>query len=234
MKIKIWLASAALVAVDHAADVSEVASTRSVDSFPGFSSAGLLNLVAAHSMLSVHLPDGTPRQCELLVLFDPSSGKYLWEHDVVLREDEGYAKNFASMLSTFNSALYADKDGITWFFFSGLNLTVGRSSGEAQNLDAAYDQALHELQTHWLEHLERKGEFRKMSEVWKLMPWDFSRGPADQRSIGAPAVENVTRSGTGWVLTIRGRWRGKLMLDQGFEATSVEHIPDQAWPARPK
>ena len=126
MKIKIWLASAALVAVAHAADVSEVASTRSVDTFPAFSSAGRVNLVAAHSMLSVHLPDGTPRQDELVVLFDPASGKYLWEHDIVLREDEGHATYFRDRLSTFNSALYADKDGIVWFFFSGLNLTVGR------------------------------------------------------------------------------------------------------------
>src|SRR5580692_9622288 len=156
MKIKIWFASLALVGAAHAADVSEVASTRSVDTFPAFSSVGRVNLVAAHSMLSVHLPDGTPRQDELLVLFDPSSEKYLWEHDIVLREDEGRATYFRDRLSTFNSALYADRDGISWFFFSGLNLTVGRSSGEARDLEVAHDQALHELQAHWLDHLERK------------------------------------------------------------------------------
>jgi hypothetical protein len=234
MKIEIFLASVALVAVAHAGDVSEVASTRSVDTFPAFSSAGLVNLVAAHSMLSVHLPDGTPRQDELLVLFDPASGKYLWEHDIVLREDEGHATYFRARLSTFNSALYADKDGIAWFFFASMNLTVGRSSGEARNLDAAYDQALHELQAHWLDHIERKGEFRKTSEVWKLVPQDFFFGPADVRPIPAPAVEDVKRSDTGWVLTIRGRWRAKLILDQGFEAKSVERISDQAGAARPK
>ena len=228
MKNGILLASFALMAA-HAADVSEIAFTRSEGSFPAHtSSGGTAHLRSMHSMLAVHSLDGTPYQDELVVLFDPASGKYLWDHDIVMREDEGSAKNFASRITTFNSALYADKDGIAWFAFAGWNLMVRHSSGEARSLEDAYDQALHGLQAHWLDHLERKGEFVKRSEVWKLVPEDFARGPVPDIKwpLPAPAIENVTRSGSEWVLNIRGRWLAKLMVDKNFEATSFERIPD--------
>ena len=77
MKIIILLAAVALVAVAHAADVSDVAFTRSEGSVAAHtSSGGTAHLRSMHSMLAVHLPDERPHQAELLVLFDPASGKY--------------------------------------------------------------------------------------------------------------------------------------------------------------
>ena len=231
MKNGILLASVAMAAAAHAADVSEIAFTRSEGSFLAHTSSGATtHLRSMHSMLAVPSPVGTPQQAELLVLYDPASGKYLWDHVVVMQQDEGSTKHFSDRLTTFNSALYANKDGIVWFFFSGWNLMVRHSSGVAPSLDAAYHQALHELQAHWLYYVERKGEVVKKSEVWKLVPWDFARGPVPDIKwpLPAPAIEKVTRSGSEWVLNICGRWLAKLIVDQNFEAKSSERIPDPA------
>ena len=71
MKLLMLSLMTILATAVYAADVSEIAFSRSDDSFPAYSGSGrgTVHLRSRHSMLAVHLPDGTPRKSELVVLF---------------------------------------------------------------------------------------------------------------------------------------------------------------------
>ena len=122
------------------------------------------------------------------------------------------------------SALYADDDGIKWFAFMGMNLTVRRSSGHAESLDRAYDEVLHDLQTHWPDHRERKGQFIRTVQLWKLLDETLYRDP--EMKLYYPVFDSVARSGKEWTIKIHARWPADLILDENFDVVSAKRIPD--------
>jgi hypothetical protein len=225
MKLTLVLALTILPAAVRAADVSEVAFTRTDDSFRANSAGGEVRIQSRHSMLAVHLPDGTPRKCELVVLFDPASGQYLWNHTIAVEQQDTFPLEFASLLSgsSGNSALYVSADRITWFTFAAMELEVRQSSGQAQTLDAAYDAALASLRERWLDYFNSKIQATHTVAVWKLVDRAFFDDP-EKPSPVYPAIETVTRSGSEWLLTIRARWKAQLTLDESFNPQGIKRI----------
>ncbi len=215
----LWVAGAA-----RAADVGEIAFSRSDDSLPAYSSSGeTVHLQGRHSRLTVPLADGTSRDAELLVLFDPHTGYYLWDHVVASPGKMDPREHvFQDWLKT--SVLYADNDGIKWFALGGMDLLVRRSSGRAESLDRAYDEVFHDLQAHWPERRQRRGQFLKTVEVWKLLDSTYYRDPENNPL--QPVIDGVARSGKGWTLKIQARWAAELILDEDFNAVSAKRIPD--------
>ncbi len=222
MNMRVMSAAVLLAVGAYAADVSEIAFSRRDDSWRAYSSSGAtVHLQARYSKLTVPWPDGTSRDAELLVLFDPHTGYYLWDHLVSL-PSKVYPDAFQGWLST--SALYADDDGIEWYALGGMQLEVRRSSGHAESLDRAYDDVYHDLQAHWPERRQRKGQFIKTVEVWKLLGDDFDRDPANVFT--QPVIDDVARSGKQWILKIHARWPAELILDEDFNAVNAKRIPD--------
>jgi len=225
MKLTLVLALTILPSAVRAADVSEVAFTRTDDSFRAYSAGGEVRVQSRHSMLAVHLPDGTPRKCELVVLFDPASGQYLWNDTIAAEQQEAFPVEFASLLSgsSGNSALYVSADRITWFTFVAMELQVRQSSAQAQTLDAAYDAALASLRDHWVDYFNSKTLAIHTVQVWKLVDRAFFDDP-DKPFPVYPAIEAVTHSGGQWLLTIRARWKAELALDELFKPKDIKRI----------
>jgi hypothetical protein len=213
----------------HAADVSEVAFTRRDNSFPAQSSGGTVHLESSHSMVSAHLSDGAQKKIELMVLFDPATGYYLWDYvEVVGPADNAFPETFTKWPSEPYSALYASKDGITWFRWNAMILTVRRSTGQARNLIAAYDEVLASLRANWLDHYSL---FTRTVEVWKLADMSFSTDSKTLWPIAFAEIKEVTRSGGDWVLTVSGQWKAELTLDENFkpkEPHSFKRLPGAA------
>ncbi len=198
MRMKAWSAGLLMLLAGgaYAADVSEIAFSRSDDSLPAYSSSGETHLQDRYARLTVPLPDGTSRDAELLVLFEPHTGYYLWDHVVASPGKMDPREHvFQDWLKT--SVLYADNDGIKWFALGGMDLLVRRSSGRAESLDRAYDEAFHDLQAHWPERRQRRGQFLKTVEVWKLLDSTFYRDPAN--TLFYPVIDDVARLGKDFV-----------------------------------
>jgi hypothetical protein len=211
--------------------VSPVAFTESKGSVRGFSAGGDVTLSTDQFRVDVQYPDGKTERSDVFVVYDPATGRYLWELSPVQPGGEPW------LTSAFQSGkwvVYAGGDEMVDFYMPG-QLSVQEWTRRETSLDAASAAAVRDIEqrVRALKSGRLEGTFvevplgQAMGKAFACAGFgepDFS----PTCSFHAEKISSVTREGDNWRLVIENRWAQEVILDSKFALVSTRRIETPA------
>ena len=198
----------------RAADISEVRATRVIGQVPAYSQYGrAFSLQAAEAFVQVPLADGSPAKGDLIVLFDPVTKHFLWRESTRGPKGPFDLVFIGGIPGSPWHGLYSSADSITWWQVPAMYAEIQTSTETAYDLGEAFDQALSELKAGWLQHYS-KAEYPN----WKKVDFtdkqlrSFLDSPAAPAAGLVPSIEDITRVDNGYRISLRGVWRGEIVI----------------------
>jgi hypothetical protein len=230
-----------LVSIPMLAQVSPVAFSDSRDIVPAFSPSGSISLPAALLKVDIDYPRGKKERRELTVVYEPTSGYYLWNisnRNPNRPEDVGVR---LKMMKEQETVQFVDPTGLIQFAF-GDGLVVKKWQGRAGSIDAAVSAAANDIR-QGLTTFEGIGFHRdykfipvfgpligfdaKLPPGYKPIPREFyceafnAFCPSDNNRIAS-----ISKQGTNWRLVLRNRFDVEVILDQNFDLVSAQRLTE--------
>jgi hypothetical protein len=210
--------------------VSKVAFSASRSSVRAFSQSGESMLPTVRVQLEIQTPDRKIERGNLLVVYDPDSGHYLWRNSVAA--SPGDTTSLYTELESGRAAVYAGSAGLALFYMPG-NLYVQQHTQHADNLDAAEHESILEIERRALEN-NLYGSDMKEVTLYSAISRDFAcapfeRGREDRTAVmcgfTVKSIVSVSRDSDNWRLVIRNRWDQEIILNSKFELVSTRRLP---------
>jgi hypothetical protein len=228
-----------LMGIPLLAQVSPVASSDSRDAIPAFASSGTVSLPAARLKVDIDYPHGKKDRRELTVVYDPTTGYYLWNvtNSNPNRPDDVGVR--LTIMKAQGTVEFVDATGLVQFDF-GDGLFVKTWRGRAASLDAAVSAATNEIRQD-LATFEGVGFHRdyKFVPIFGPMRGFDAKIPPGYRPIPrefrceafnafCPSDNNrivsVSKQGNNWRLVLRNRFDVEVILDQNFDLVSAQQL----------
>ena len=178
-------------------------------------------LVAREMLVDITYTDGRPRKGALLVLFDSSSGNYMWEFGLV-----GQNENASTMTIGYGTSglVHAASGRLTHFAFRPPFLMVHESATKANGIEDAEAKAFVEATDRLPAKLARKMDDRVIINLMKVLAREFFLACAQCVGPGPTRIVNITRNGSTWELVLQGQWQERIILNQKYEITGHNRI----------
>jgi hypothetical protein len=179
-------------------------------------------------------PSGKPSRGNLLVVFDPSTGHFLWVCDIywanpeLLREPGRLPPHELRLTKSmqFNTkALYVYEDHIVAFTMDGgpLGIYVRESAETAKDLDAAENEALRRVNRELAAfENDRMHGWRKV-ELSKHFGHDFLSPKDPGLIVGLPRLFDVAHNDN-WEIVLEGNWKARVTMNAKYEVVKVERV----------
>jgi hypothetical protein len=213
--------------------VSPVGFSRSTHAIHAFSPSGDVTLQASRQKLDVQYPHGRKERGDMLVVYDPQNGRYLW------RYQPGEARfPDASFLHAFEAgdeAVYATPSAL-WDFRMNAELNIKEETERAGGLDDAERLSIEEIK-RGLPTCEGMGFHADATRValYKLLysatGMDFACAPVAPPMLSdsgcgwqVKSIVSVGREGENWRLVLRNRWDQEVILDSKFGLVSTKRL----------
>ena len=181
---------------------------------------GEVQLAAREIQVDVLVPGKKiSRGGALLVVFDPSSGYFLGRFGWI----PGYS-NRLDLLAGFmlSSTIYLDSDRIVSFTEGDGAVYIRESSKRAASLDDAEHKALQDATGHLADYAAYATSGSVVSLGYYLGRRFFS-GPTDVRRVPVK-LTNIERHGDEWQITVVGRWKARITLNDKYEVINTGQI----------
>ena len=200
--------------------LAPIASTRHDHGLTAKTDLGDVAIIAREMLTDVSYTDGRPRRGALLILFDPSSGRYIWEFGPVPVTDK--TANHTSGYGTIALAHVAN-DRLVHFAFGYPNLVAHESLTKANGIDDAELKALAEATGRLPAKLTGQADDRVMTNLGKLLPHGFFT-PGSSQIPGPVRIVDITHHGNTWELILQGQWQEKITLDDQYRVTATSRL----------
>ena len=201
---------------------------------PAQGPVGSAVLPARELLIEGAYPDGTPLRGNLFIVFDPSSGYYIWtchsygapaEHRRTpgrLPEHRLFILNQRNRFPG-EAAVYVDRNQMVAFEAVVHSMLIQESTRTASHMDDAEAKALQSAmaQLGILQHDTTFGS-KRISLLEKLGNAFFT--PKDSPLPGGFLVKSVSRKELKWEVEIEGQWRERLTLDDSGQVMSHYRI----------
>jgi hypothetical protein len=221
--LKIVLVASALVlpAIAAGNNLTPIQGTKHDHDLVVKSDTGDSTITAREMLVDVTYTDGRPRKGALVVHFDSSSGRYLWEFGLVSMTDT------ASTVTTFygtTAYIYKASDRLIIFGWYRTPLVIHESTTKANNIDEAEAKSLSEAIIRLPAKLLHSTDDRVVIDTAKLLPHEFimacelCSGPAKMKLL------DVAHKGNTWEITIQGQWKEKITLDEKYAVTATARV----------
>ena len=197
--------------------LSPIASTRYEHALPAKSDLGDIS-ISAREMLLDTAYGGKPRKGALLILFDPSSGRYLWEFGPVGQNEK--ASTHTVDYGTIALAHVAS-DRLVIFAFARPFLLVHESLGKASGIDDAETRVLAELSGQLPAKFTGRHDDRVLINLGKLVGHEFLMACAMCQGPGPSKILDIIHKGNTWEITLKGQWQEKIILDNKYQVTGA-------------
>jgi hypothetical protein len=208
--------------------VSKVAFSESRDVVRAFSPYGETTLPVIRVQLEIHRTERNERG-ELLVVYDPHSGHYLWRY--VRANHAGDTTSWLTEFKSGRAAVYT-APGSIYLIHMPANLGMQGFEGTAPTLDAAESASIAEIQRSLPEFpnngytigMRAVAVARTIGKEFACSPeWSETSGDC---GFGIKSFVSVTQEGDNWRLVLRNRWDQEVILDSKFNLISTRRLPD--------
>lgn len=180
-------------------------------------------LEASDLLVDFKYPNGKEGRGDLLVLFDKSSGHFVWHYGSPYMDMTRPKRRLAELFA-HDSIAYVESDRIViWKVMEGGGLRIDESSRRAENLYDAEAKALREV-TGQLENIERGRGAKEYKELFLQLTHDFL-SPKNSATWGPLKLLGVSRQDGRWQVIIEGQWKVKAILNDKYELIDTERIP---------
>ena len=203
--------------------VSKVAFTESKSMVRAFSAYGETTIPAIRAQLDIHRPDGKIKRGNLVVIYDPETGHYLWFNSIA--HYPGDTSSFYPDLESGAATVYAGLASLVNFNMHSA-LFVQEHREHADNLDAAELDSINEIERRNRED-NLYGSDMKEVPLYQAIGREFACAPLDLSamcSFMAKGIVSVSRQGENWRLIIRNRWDQEVILDSKFDLVSTQRL----------
>jgi len=232
--VKTFLALQLLWAVCslRAADFSEVRGTRKIGQVPAFSQYGRVQLPAAEALISVPKTAAAPANTDLMVMFDPATGHFLWFTNNPSPKYPPSLNLIDGVIGTAWDALYSSKDCMTFWHANSEPAVVFTSTSSAFDLNEAFDRSLLELKAGWDRYYSRGAEPPNLQKV-ALLPldelerrrflYDDTKLVGSAVDIAIPAIDSITQTEDGYRIRLRARWVAEVVVGNDLKVREPFH-----------
>jgi hypothetical protein len=215
--------------------VSKVAFTESKSSVRAFTPYGETTLPVVRVQLEIHTSAGKTERGNLVVVYDPDSGHYLWHNTIA--NHPGDTSSFYADLESGAEGVFAGSPGLVSVYMPGPDLFIHEHNEHAENLDAAERASIGDIERQALVN-NLYGSDMKDVPVYKAMGREFAcsseRGQEDPRCMfEAKSIVSVSREGENWRIVVHNRWDQEIILDSKFNLVSTKRLPTAITPTSP-
>jgi hypothetical protein len=210
--------------------VSKVAFTETRSAVRAFTPYGETTLPAVRVQLEIHTSAGKTEHGNLLVVYDPENGHYLWRNDIL-----NYPGDTTSAFAEPDpgpQTIYAGSDELMTFAMLG-DLSITEHPERAANLDDAERASIGDIERLALAN----NLYRFVAKAVPLYPAvgrefacvPFERALEDPTAVTcrftAKSIVSVSHEGENWRLVVRNRWDQEIILDSKFNLVSTQRLP---------
>jgi hypothetical protein len=215
------LLSSSLSVALAANKLTPIAGTRYDHAVSAKTDLGDIVIAARETLVDVTYTDGRPRKGALMVLFDPASGRYLWEFGPVPLTDKT-----ASHMSGYGTTahVYVAGDRLVHFAFGHPYLMVHESPAKGNGIDDAEAKALAEATGRLPSKLTGKTDDRVIINLGMLLPREFFLACPLCSGPGPVKITAISHKGNTWEITLQGPWQEKITLNQKYAVTAIARI----------
>jgi len=207
-----------------------MAFSESTQAIRAFSISGNVTLPVVRVQLDVQYPVRKHERGDLVVVYEPESGHYLWRYTPVAGPSD--TTSFLNALRADRLAVYVTPDEMVEFN-AGTSLYIKTHRERADNLRAAERASISELDAG-LADFEKRGFHTDSKEVQlsKAIGMEFAcalspREPGFSSMCGWGArIVSIGREADKWGLVLRNRWDQEVILDKDFDLVSTRRLPE--------
>ena len=208
--------------------VSEVAFSESQHTIRAFSESGEMTVPVVRVQLDVRYPVHKHERGDLIVVYDPASGHYLWRYTGVKGPNDD--TSFLHDLEAEKLAVYVGSEESVEFHV-GSSLWVKAHRERAESLGAAERASIDGIE-HGLGSYEDRGfsTDSKAIPLFRAIGMAFAcvespRDPGFSALCGWGAkIVLVRKDGDKWLLVLRNRWDQEVVLDKDFNLISTRRL----------
>lgn len=221
-------------AMSDAGDLKPIASARTEEVISAFGPVGRMLVPAREILVEGRYPDGKATAGNLLILFDPSSGYFVWSCQTswVSPEPRGGGRpaglhklHLIEEAKHDRMAIYADKDRLTGFSLMAYprDVYIRQLTQKASNIYDAENRGLREA-TDLLSSLEHNYWYgwNTVSLHEALGREFFAR--KDSVLIGGASFLEVGYRMQNWVITLQAQWRARIVISDKYELTKIDRV----------
>lgn len=201
-------------------ELRPVAAGRADQTISAYTPVGRMVLPAREVLVEGKYPDGKPLLGNLLIFFDPSTGRFLWdcstyhaplEYRGVPGRLPEHRPLMTDMTRRNGLVVYADSTRLTAFGALPHDISTRESRQKAESLNEAENKALRDASDQ-LSAAEHNGAYG-----WKSISLQehLSRGffaPKGSAAPGGFVFSDVARDDDRWEIMLQGQWRVKVVL----------------------
>ena len=197
--------------------------------------AGRMDFPTREILVEGSYPSGRPNRGNLLIVFDPSTGHFLWVYDIywapqeLLREPGRlplHELRLTKSMQFDNKALYIYKDQIVAFTVGGgpLGIYIRESAETAKDLNDAENRSVRKATAELAAFEEDRMHGWRKVELSKHFGQDFlsqKNGPSG--IVGLPRLFDVARDDN-WEIVLKGNWKAKITVNDKYDVVKVERV----------
>jgi hypothetical protein len=195
-----------------------------------FSPSGEVRLPAARLNLDIHHANGKDEQGNLVVVYDPGSGRYLWRY--VKSNHPGDTTSFWDALEDGREAVYAGPNALVDFFVNS-RLYVKAYVEGVSSMGAAEKASMNEI-LKGLPVSEMSGYHTDSKEIplFSSIGSDFACPPVGDPKFtqmcrfGIKSIPSISKEGETWRVVLRNRWDQEVILDSRFNLVSTQRVSE--------
>jgi hypothetical protein len=184
-------------------------------------------LPAIHLRLELNPPTRSEHLIDVVVVYDPQSGRYFWVYTPVT--DAADNGSYLNDLQNGTEGVYVGSTALVNFISLGPNFEIQEHGRRADSLDAAERAAIDEIRKQLPKLTDSYETGFKVVNVSRDVGSGFACEPYPPRAncgFGVKRIVSVSREGDDWRLVIRNRWDQEIILDSQFKLVSTRRLPN--------
>ena len=204
--------------------VSKVAFTESKSAVRASTPYGETTLPVVRVQLEIHTSAGKTERGNLVVVYDPDSGHYMWHNAIA--NHPGDSGSLYDDLESDADVLYAAPASLLNFSMPGGDLFIQEHPERAANLDAAERASIDDIERRALANNLYAFDVKEVP-LFKAIGRQFACDPQnDQQScfFTAKTIVSVSREGENWRVVVRNRWDQEIILDSKFNLVTTRRV----------
>jgi hypothetical protein len=209
--------------------VSPVGFTESRHAIHAFSPSGEVTLPVVRVQLDIVYPRGKKERGDLVVVYDPQSGRYFWRYNPL--NGPADTTSFLDALEAGAEAAYAGPDALVDFNMSS-SLYEKEHRDKVDSMEAAERASIVEIE-RGLPGFEGAGYHTdaKALPILNAIDPDFFCAPLPRSAICRSKgnhIVSISQEGDNWRFVFRNRWDQEMILDSKFNLVSTRRLTEAA------
>ena len=223
MGIRVFLSVLSFIPLLAQQSVSPVGFSGSRQTIRAFNAGGEITLPTSRLQLDITYPGGRNERGDLLFVYDPQTGHYLWRYNPF--HTSGETLSFLSGFNSGGEAVYADPAALVDFLMTQFYVTA--HTNQADSLDAAERAAIDEIQKG-LPIFEKRGYHtdQKSVPIFGAIGRQFRCPPVSPVCNDLDQIVSINRPANNWRLVLRNRFDVEVILDEKFNLVSARRLTE--------